>query len=308
MRCTKCHADNRPKVRFCTTCGDHLSGGCPECGAESLPEDAFCGECGAVLALASTALLPVAGRRVHTRLPAMVESHLGEAPPVGAPELAIKRLEGGRWISTTCVLVDVSQGGLGLVCDRPVGIGTRVRVQVVAPTVERETTGEVVFEAPMELHEGTGYRAGIAFDEPQPAFVGALAGVTSGTGLLASLGEVALDHGDHEAARGWFEESLTIALGMADQERVPRLLESFAALAASQNEHERALRLGGAAATAREVTGGVPPPARRASVERWLGKSRRALGEPAATEAWDAGRQMSFDDAVEFAMGTVVAV
>jgi hypothetical protein len=160
----------------------------------------------------------------------------------------------------------------------------------------------------MELHEGTGYRAGIAFDQPRPTFVGALAGERGGTGVFASLGEVALDHGDHAAARGWFEESLTIALGMADQERVPRLLESFAALAASLGDHERALRLAGAAATAREITGGVPPPARRASVERWLGKSRLAVGEPAAAHAWDAGRQMSFDDAVEYALGTVAAV
>ena len=307
MRCPTCHEENRPKVKFCTSCGNHLTGGCPECGAEALPEDAFCGECGAVLALASTALLPVAGRRAHTRLPAMLEQHLGDATPPGGPELVLERFEDGRWVSTVCVLVDVSQGGLGLVCERPVGIGTRVRVQVVAPTVERETTGEVVYEAPMPLDGRTGYRAGIAFDEPQPAFVGALAGAASGTGLLASLGEVALDHGDHEAARGWFEESLTIALGMEDQERVPRLLESFGALAASQGEHDRALRLAGAAATAREVTGGVPPPARRASVERWLGKSRLALGEPEAAEAWDGGRQMSFDDAVEFALGTVAA-
>jgi hypothetical protein len=307
MRCTRCDHENRPRLKFCTSCGGHLAASCPQCGAEAAPEDAFCGECGATLALASTALLPVDGRRLHTRLPAMVEQHLGEAPPPGGPELVLERFEEGRWVSTTCVLLDVSQGGLGLVCDRPIGIGTRVRVQLVAPTVASETNGEVVFEIPMELHEGTGYRAGIAFDQPRAAFVDALAGVNGGTGLLARLGEVALDHGDHAAARGWFEESLTIALGMEDQERVPRLLESFAALAASQGDHERAVRLAGAAATAREVTGGVPPPARRASVERWLGRSRLALGEPDASQAWAAGRQMSFDDAVEYALGTVAA-
>jgi hypothetical protein len=123
---------------------------------------------------------------------------------------------------------------------------------------------------------------------------------------LASLGEAALDRGDRAAARAWFEESLTIALGVAGSDRVPRLLESFAALAASQSDYARALTLAGAAATVRDVTG-APPLDRPDGTVKWLARAYERLGEPAARWAWRIGREMSFDDAIEYALRTIVS-
>jgi hypothetical protein len=137
---------------------------------------------------------------------------------------------------------------------------------------------------------------GAETDEPEPASAG---------DWLASLGRAALDRGDRQAARAWFEESLTLALAVPGSDRVPRLLESFAGLAAAGQDYARALTLAGAAATVRDVTG---PPA-SSEVEgtlKWLGRAHDCLGEPAARAAWRRGRRMSFEEAVEYALATIV--
>jgi hypothetical protein len=122
---------------------------------------------------------------------------------------------------------------------------------------------------------------------------------------LASLGRAALDRGDRQAARAWFEESLTLALAVPGSDRVPRLLEAFAGLAAAGRDYARALTLAGAAATVRDVTG----PSASGDVEgtlKWLGRAHDCLGEPAARAAWRRGRRMSFEEAVEYALATIV--
>src|SRR5882762_866653 len=49
MRCSRCHAENPPGMKFCGHCGAPLSRGCPSCGADNPPEYRFCGQCGASL-------------------------------------------------------------------------------------------------------------------------------------------------------------------------------------------------------------------------------------------------------------------
>lgn len=301
MECPSCHFENRPGVRFCTQCGVHVRDGCTHCGADAEPDDQFCGDCGSALALPSAELLPVAGRRLHTRLPPLLEDG---APPADDPIVHFDRLEDEVWVPLDCALVDISQGGIGMVCDDALGVGARIRARVGKNGGAHAAFGEVVFEAPIAL-DGivAGHRCGVQFDELQPALLSALAGAPNGIGLLASLGDVALDHGDHGAARTWFEESLTIALGLNDRARASRLLESFAALAAAQQQHERAIRLAGAAAASREAAGVTRSLASRVQMERWIGGSREILGPTVSRIAWEIGRTMSFQDAIDEALG-----
>jgi len=49
MRCPACDKDNRPELKFCTTCGTGLELSCPSCGEPSQPGERFCGECGGSL-------------------------------------------------------------------------------------------------------------------------------------------------------------------------------------------------------------------------------------------------------------------
>src|SRR6266478_5886058 len=49
MRCSRCHGENPPGMKFCGHCGAPLGLACPSCGADDPPEHRFCGQCGASL-------------------------------------------------------------------------------------------------------------------------------------------------------------------------------------------------------------------------------------------------------------------
>src|SRR5262245_47630005 len=49
MRCSRCHAENPPGMKFCGHCGTPLGRACPSCGGDNPPEHRFCGRCGASL-------------------------------------------------------------------------------------------------------------------------------------------------------------------------------------------------------------------------------------------------------------------
>src|SRR5580704_5682732 len=49
MRCSRCHGENPPGMKFCGHCGAPLGLVCQSCGADNLPEHRFCGQCGASL-------------------------------------------------------------------------------------------------------------------------------------------------------------------------------------------------------------------------------------------------------------------
>src|SRR6266404_6819536 len=49
MRCSRCHGENPPGMKFCGHCGAPLALACPSCGADNPPEHRFCGQCGASL-------------------------------------------------------------------------------------------------------------------------------------------------------------------------------------------------------------------------------------------------------------------
>ena len=80
------------------------------------------------------------------------------------------------------------------------------------------------------------------------------------------------------------------------------VLEDFGGLAAAQGQPERALRLAGAAAALREALGAPLPPTERARLERWLAPARDALDEAAQASAHAAGRAMSLEDAMSYAL------
>src|SRR5215469_16793828 len=49
MRCSRCHPENPPGMKFCGHCGTPLGRACPSCGGDNPPEHRFCGRCGASL-------------------------------------------------------------------------------------------------------------------------------------------------------------------------------------------------------------------------------------------------------------------
>ncbi len=119
--------------------------------------------------------------------------------------------------------------------------------------------------------------------------------------ILKSLGTVALEQGQQTQARTFLDQGLRIAVEYGDRTLLAHVLEGFSGRASALEQHERAMCLGGAASALRDAIGAPLAPAHRPLVERWLGGSRAALTSRAGAAAWQAGREMSLQQAIEFA-------
>jgi len=119
---------------------------------------------------------------------------------------------------------------------------------------------------------------------------------------LTNLGGLALRQGDYAAARALFEESLAIGRQLGNQQGIAENLEGMAEVAYGLNQSVRSAQLWGSASSLRDTIGGLLPPAEQEEMEKRVSSGRTALGDAAFTAAWDAGRAMALDEAVEYAL------
>jgi hypothetical protein len=68
-----------------------------------------------------------------------------------------------------------------------------------------------------------------------------------------------------------------------------------------QGQSERALTLAGAADRLREEIGSPLPPAERAALDETLDRARKMLDKSRQAVAWNEGKNMSLEEAVEYA-------
>jgi non-specific serine/threonine protein kinase len=113
---------------------------------------------------------------------------------------------------------------------------------------------------------------------------------------------VALLRGDLERAEVLHKESLALSGEMGGSLGTFVFLEGLACDAGANGEEERAARLFGAAEALREAMGLPLEPALRALEEPYLVEARSQLNEGAWTEAWEEGRAMSMETAIEHAL------
>ena len=113
---------------------------------------------------------------------------------------------------------------------------------------------------------------------------------------------MAQGQGDLAGARALYEESLTISRHLGDQGGIAEGLDGLACVARGQSQLSRAARLGGAASALRESIGSPQTPAEQETTDKTMGAVREALGGGAFAAAWDAGRAMSWEQAVEYAL------
>ena len=95
---------------------------------------------------------------------------------------------------------------------------------------------------------------------------------------------------------------LTLASRLGETTDITYAVEERAALAMAENAPPRAARLAGAAQAVREGMSAILPPKQRRTHEQTVAAARAALGEDAFTEAWDAGRAMTLEQAAEYAL------
>jgi non-specific serine/threonine protein kinase len=119
---------------------------------------------------------------------------------------------------------------------------------------------------------------------------------------LNNLGWVALLGGDLERAEALHKESLALSRELGGSMGTLVFLEGLACDAGAKEEAERAARLFGAAEALRETMALPLESALRALEEPYLLGARSQLKESAWTEAWEEGRGMSMEAAIEYAL------
>ena len=119
---------------------------------------------------------------------------------------------------------------------------------------------------------------------------------------LNSLGDVLLDEGDLVAALPVLIESLSINRTLGDRAAMAYLLDDIAGLVAALGRAEDALRLAGAAEAAREMIGSQVAAGEQERFDRLLAPARQALSEPLGRAAFEAGRALTLEQAVDLAL------
>ena len=171
----------------------------------------------------------------------------------------------------------------------PTGVASMTRVLLGTTLLARGDLGgaQRMFEEGLEAARRTG--------NPMATYVG-----------LYNLAQLALARGDLELASRTLEEGIGLSGRTKDRANLAHFLDALAAVAAFRDEAQRsAILLGTAEALLEEVGARVhnyyaPDPSLR---ERTVAEARASLGAKAFEEAWGRGRGMSFDRAVEYALG-----
>ena len=118
---------------------------------------------------------------------------------------------------------------------------------------------------------------------------------------LANLGIVSWNRAEHGRAAALFNESLSLRTVLGDRRGISTSLTGLGTVAAAQGRPEAAAVLLGAAEALREALGIPPPPFIRDDYDRQVAGVREQLGEPLFAAAWQRGRAMTMDQAIEYA-------
>lgn len=119
---------------------------------------------------------------------------------------------------------------------------------------------------------------------------------------LSNLGEVASAQSDYQAARRLQEESLKISREMEDKRLIANALEGLAEVNRAENQLEQAVRLFRAAEALREAISSPLCTFDQSRYDSSVAAVRTALGEEAFTTAWEAGRAMTLEQAIAYAL------
>ena len=120
-----------------------------------------------------------------------------------------------------------------------------------------------------------------------------------------NLGAVASALGEHTRAAQLYADSLALRKELEDRRGMATCVAALGCTAAGLGDFDRAARLLGAAEAMRERVGGSIPALIRKEHEGRVVETRQALGDIRFKTAWDAGRAMTAELAIEFALASV---
>jgi predicted ATPase/DNA-binding SARP family transcriptional activator len=119
---------------------------------------------------------------------------------------------------------------------------------------------------------------------------------------LGALGHVEREAGEYARCAGCYRESMLLRQSCGDRFAIAQGLEDFAGLAGRLRQWERAVRLLGAAEGVARTLGRSLPVALREEYQRTVDGARSTLGEATFAAAWAAGRALTLEDAIAFAL------
>ncbi len=119
---------------------------------------------------------------------------------------------------------------------------------------------------------------------------------------LNVLGRVANHHSEYERGAALLRESLALFREMRDKLGIIRCVGGLADVAWGHAFSERAARMYGAAEGLRESIGAALPLADRLELDQNVSTVRSQIGKDAFAAAWDAGRAMTLEQAIKYAL------
>jgi tetratricopeptide (TPR) repeat protein len=121
---------------------------------------------------------------------------------------------------------------------------------------------------------------------------------------LHFVGRIKVDESHLAAAREHFRESLEIFRDREDKLGIIRSLLGFSWLAAKEDDIEKAITLLGAEDTLRSIKMGLPlPPDWKTETDFILKTAHNKLDETAFHAVWTGGARMTWDQAINYALG-----
>jgi predicted ATPase/transcriptional regulator with XRE-family HTH domain len=117
-----------------------------------------------------------------------------------------------------------------------------------------------------------------------------------------ALAHIALAENHVERADSLAKDALTEFARQRERIGVAAALDTLAAVAAAHADAERAARLDGASASLHETIASQPAPYERAITGRFIKTAQAALGEDRWRSGWEAGHDLSIEDAIDCAL------
>jgi predicted ATPase/transcriptional regulator with XRE-family HTH domain len=144
-------------------------------------------------------------------------------------------------------------------------------------------TARALFTESLALHDAIGNKRGAAL-------------------ALNNLGEVARREGNYQASCGLYKECLVIRQGLGDKQGIAECVAGLAEVARAQQQMAQAAQLLSATAALLAAIGGCLEPVERAIYDGSVLAVQSALGEENFASAWSAGRAMTLEQVIAFAL------
>jgi tetratricopeptide (TPR) repeat protein len=119
---------------------------------------------------------------------------------------------------------------------------------------------------------------------------------------LSALGQLARQRGEHGRARVLYTQSLYLAKNLDDKSGIAGCLEGIAGVAEQAGQPERAAQLLGAAEALRTEISGPLSPAEHPIYDHDVAAVQAVLAEGVFQAAWAAGKALSLEEAVAYAL------